>query len=304
MLSVLMMAIYGCNNPSDKSATELRFGVVADVQYAEKPVAMGRYYAQSLPMLQRCVDDFNRTGPEFVIQLGDIIDGGDNAAAEMQSVVDIYDTLTMPHYHVLGNHDFSGIDRDTTMGMLGLKQGWYAFDVKGWRFIVLDTQDRAIEGGWREDSEQYKQSAAMLKDAQAARKPNAQSYNGGFSDEQLQWLDAQLNDADTQNKSVILFGHLPLMPQGETHTAWNAEEVVAVIEKHDCVRAYFCGHRHGGGYTLHNNIHYLTFEAMVDAADAQGAWAGVQLLPDQIVIDGAGAVSDQVLTFPLNDTNE
>jgi manganese-dependent ADP-ribose/CDP-alcohol diphosphatase len=299
-----MMAIYGCNNPSDKSATNLRFGFVADVQYAEKPVAMGRYYAQSLPMLQQCVEDFNRTGPEFVIQLGDFIDGGDNAADELQSVVDVYDTLTMPHYHVFGNHDFNGLDRDTAMGMLGLKQSWYAFDIRDWRFLVLDTQDRAIEGGWRQDSEQYKESVTMLNEVQAAGKRNAQSYNGGFSDEQLQWLDAQLNDADAQNKSVILFGHLPLMPQRETHTAWNAEEAVAVIEKHDCVRAYFCGHRHGGGYTVHNNIHYLTFEAMVDAANAQGAWATVQLLPDQIIIEGAGAVSDRVLTFPLNTTNE
>ena len=248
-------------------------------------------------MLQQCVDDFNRTGPEFVIQLGDFIDGGDNAAAEMQSVVDVYNTLTMPHYHILGNHDFNGLARDTVMDMLGLKQVWYAFDCGGWRFIVLDTQDRAIEGGWPPDSDPYKQSVAMLNELKAAGKGNAQSYNGGFSHEQLQWLGTQLNAADAQNKSVIVFGHLPLMPQGETHTAWNAEEAVAVFEKHDCVRAYFCGHRHGGGYTLHNNIHYLTFEAMVDAANAQGAWAMVQLLPDRIVIEGAGAVSDRILTF-------
>lgn len=300
LLSILMMAIYGCNNHSDESATNIRFGIVADVQYAQKPVAMGRYYAQSLAMFEQCVDDLNRTGPEFVMQLGDFIDGGANAAAELQSVVDVYDRLTMPHYCVVGNHDFSGLDRDTVMSMLGLKQSRYAFDRGRWRFIVLDTQDRAIEGGWPQDSDPYKESVAMLDELKAARKRNAQSYNGGFSDDQLQWLDAQLDDADAENKSVIVFGHLPLMPQGETHTAWNAEEAVAIFEQHGCVRAYFCGHRHSGGYTLQNDIHYLTFEAMVDAGNAQGAWATVRLLPGQIVIEGTGAVPDRILTIPSN----
>ena len=119
----------------------------------------------------------------------------------------------------------------------------------------------------------------------------------------MQWLDTELTDADAQKKPVILFGHLPLMPPDEYHTAWNAPEAIAVIDKHPCVKAYFCGHRHSGGYTLHNGIHYVTFEAAVNAADAEGAWAMVQLLPDRIVIDGVGEVTSRTLEISSNSAD-
>ncbi|MCI0499681.1 MAG: metallophosphoesterase [Planctomycetales bacterium] len=295
-LGVLVTAA-GCGVNPNRPAAALPFGVMADAQYAQKPPAMGRHYAESLAALQRCVNDFNQSPPAFVIQLGDFIDGGPNAEKELRQAVAVYKTLPMPHYHLLGNHDFAGLDRDRTMRILGLEQAWYGFDAGDWRFVVLDTQDLAVEGGWDENSERYRQSAQMLERLKAAGAPNAKEYNGGFSDLQLAWLDVELADAEAQGRPVIVFGHLPLMPLDDAHIAWNAEQAVAILEKYDCVKAYFCGHRHGGGYTLHNGIHYVTIEAMVDAADAGGAWARVKLMPDEIIIEGAGAVTSRTLAI-------
>jgi 3',5'-cyclic AMP phosphodiesterase CpdA len=296
VLSILMIATSGCKINSNGSQS-LQFGAAADVQYAQKPEAMGRHYAESLGALKRCVNDFNQTPPAFVIQLGDLIDGGPNAEKELRQAVAVYDTLSMPHYHLLGNHDFIGLDRPTTMDILGLEQSWYVFDVRGWRFVVLDTQDLAVEGGWDENGERYKQSMEMLERLKAAGAANAKEYNGGFSQLQLAWLDVQLADAEAQGKSVIVFGHLPLMPPDEPHTAWNAQQAVSIFEKYGCVKAYFCGHRHGGGYTRQNGIHYVNIEAMVDAADAGGAWARVTLTPEQIIIEGTGAVTSRTLAI-------
>ncbi|MBP8606308.1 MAG: metallophosphoesterase [Phycisphaerae bacterium] len=298
MLSILPMAVGGCKVCSNRTPAALQFGVAADVQYAQKPPAMGRHYARSLDALKRCVEEFNRRSPAFVIQLGDLIDGGENAQEDMREAVSVYDALAMPHYHLLGNHDFSGLPRSSTMRLLGLEQAWYAFDVQGWRFVVLDTQDLAIEGGWEKSSLRYQQSLDMLIQLQAAGAANAQTYNGGLGSQQLVWLDAQLTDADRQGMPVIVFGHLPLMPSDEKHIAWNAEQVVSVFEKHCCVRAYFSGHRHSGGYTLHNGIHYITLEAMVDSADTDGAWAIVKLAPQTIIIEGTGAVASRTLELP------
>ena len=273
----------------------IQFGVVADVQYTDKPTAGSRHYAASLPALERCVADFNQDGPVFVIQLGDLIDGGPHAATELQTIAAVYNQLEMPHYHVLGNHDFGEIDRTTTMDTLGLQRGYYRFDVQEWRFIVLDTQDIALQGGWPVDSSHYQAALTMLNKLKATGAPNAMDWNGGLSDEQLDWLEAELTDADLQNKRAIVFGHLPLMPADDPHAAWNGPEIVAILEKYHAVKAYICGHNHKGDYALHNGIHYVTLEAMVDAADKDGAWAIVTLSDNTISIEGVGAVTSRFL---------
>jgi len=273
----------------------IQFGVIADVQYADKPTAGQRHYAQSLQQLKECVNEFNSNEPAFVIQLGDFIDGGPNASAELSTCVAVYNQLRMPHYHVLGNHDFAGITRSETMDILGLERGHYRFDVADWQFIVLDTQDISLQGGWSEDSPRYLAAEKMLDTLKATGAPNANDWNGGFSDDQLNWLNTELADADRQKKPVIVFGHLPLVPTDDVHAAWNAEAVVSIFEKYDCVKAYLCGHNHQGGYVRHNGIHYVTLEAMVDSADKDGAWATIQLLPDQIMIEGVGDVTSRTL---------
>ncbi len=290
--AILLLCTLICGCMGNKP---VQFGAVADVQYGNKPTVGLRHYAKSLPGLEHCVSDFNQNELAFVIQLGDFIDGGPNAAAELRTLKGVYDQLTMPHYHVLGNHDFSGIDRTSTMDTLGLRRGYYRFDLRGWRFIVLDTQDVALQGGWAKDSPQYQAAVQILDALKVAGAPNAQNYNGGLSDEQLAWLEAELAEADRQKEAVIVFGHLPLAPIGEKHTLWNAPAVMSLLEKYDCVKAYFSGHDHRGGYTRHNGIHYVTLEAMVNAADKDGAWATITLSEKQITIKGLGAVTSRTL---------
>jgi hypothetical protein len=241
------------------------------------------------------VADLAEKDPSFVIQLGDIIDGGPNAEQELRTIVDIYRRLPMPEYHTLGNHDFVGISRATTLETLGMDESYYFFDAGDWRFVVLDTQDMAIQGGWAMDSERYQQSVAMMEALQVTGADNAVDYNGGIGPDQKQWLAVTLEQADKKEKKVLVFGHLPLRPEGEKHTAWNGPEIVDLFENFSCVKAYFCGHQHGGGYVAENGIHYVTLEAMVDAANENGAWAVVTLSDETINIDGVGAVTSRQL---------
>lgn len=293
----LTMLTNGCENNPGFSEQAVRFGVVADVQYAEKPEAMGRHYVASRGALERCVTDLASKAPAFVIQLGDMIDGGPNAEQELKTIDGVYRQLPMPRYHVMGNHDFAGIDRPAVLDILGIDQSYYCFDHGSWRFVVLDTQDMAIQGGWAENSGHYQQSVAMLESLKATGAENAQEYNGGIGTEQKQWLRNLLEQADADGKKAIVFGHLPLMPVGEKHTLWNGSQIVELFESHSCVKAYFCGHQHGDGYTFENGIHYVTFEAMVDAADKDGAWAVVSATSDGLLIEGSGAVTSRQLAI-------
>src|SRR5262245_30595709 len=84
----------------------LRFGVVADSQYADRPphVGMNRHYARSLAKLSEAIEVFNREELSFVITLGDIID---RDFESFDDILPVYDSLKHENFFLLGNHDFS-----------------------------------------------------------------------------------------------------------------------------------------------------------------------------------------------------
>lgn len=271
----------------------VQFGIIADVQYADKPDAEGRHYRASINSLEDAVACFNGANPDFVIQLGDLIDGGANALMEMSRAVEVFDRVQTATYHVLGNHDFAGLDRATVLQLLNMKNAHYAFEIGSVRFVVLDTLDYSLQGGWHPDSPNYREGVRLLEQARERELDNAQEYNGAVGPEQMKWLDEVLAQADARGMQTILFSHLPFLPLGEKHTPWNAEEVIAVLEKHPCVKAVFSGHNHAGGYTQQNGIHYVTLEACVNAPS--GAWAIVTLSDDAIQIAGSGHLTSRTL---------
>ena len=52
----------------------LAFGVITDLHYADKDMAINRFYRESDKKLRACIDTFNDLKPSFVIELGDFID--------------------------------------------------------------------------------------------------------------------------------------------------------------------------------------------------------------------------------------
>ena len=282
-------------NQADMNRT-IRFGLMADVQYADKDTAGTRHYRTSIERLAQCVEDFNNTELDFAIQLGDIIDGGPNAEKELDQVLSVYNKLTTAKYHVLGNHDFAQISRKTVLEKLQFDSGSYFFNYGPWRFIVLDTMDVSVIGGWPKDSENYRLGKEMLDHLKKTSAPNAVEWNGGISGGQLVWLDRTLSDADKNHQRAIIFAHNPVLPANDVHNAWNTDQIVAVLQSHDSPAAYINGHNHAGKYTEQNGIAYLTLKAMCDAPK-QNAYATVELTTESINIIGRGKVISR--TIPL-----
>ena len=106
-----------------------RFGAVADCQYCEATSNV-RKYSLSPKKLTACVEHYNKMELSFVVHLGDFID---RDFSSFDKVVPIYNQLKAPHYHVLGNHDFSVADDKKALApaKLGLKQRYYDFTRKG-----------------------------------------------------------------------------------------------------------------------------------------------------------------------------
>ncbi|MFC1734545.1 metallophosphoesterase [Candidatus Hydrogenedentota bacterium] len=269
----------------------LSFGVLADAQYADADPNGNRYYRESPGKLQECVNDFNSKGVDFVVQLGDLVD---IAYADYDVMAPIYEQLTMPGYSTLGNHDQGFPERTLVPGRLGMLARYHDFDLSGWRFIVLDSVD--ISYYYPGGSPERTQAEQMVADLTAEGAPNARTWNGALSDQQLTWLDGKLSDASQAGEKVILFTHMPAYPFDEGANLWNDTEVVNVIEQHDCVVAYMNGHEHSGNYAEKNGVHYLNLKAMVDQ-QYETAYATVEVYSDHLEIIGKEREPNRYLSF-------
>jgi len=114
--------------------------------------------------------------------------------------------------------------------------------------------------------------------------PYLKKWNGGFSLEQLSWINKELELAIKNNQKVGFYCHFPIFPIDQ-HNIWNRNQFLALINPYKNVKIFFNGHNHAGGYQMKNNVHYLTFKGMVDTENTS-AFAKVQFDKDTITIEG------------------
>jgi 3',5'-cyclic AMP phosphodiesterase CpdA len=246
------------------------FGVVTDIQYGDKDSRGPRKYRKSLKKLPACVATFNARPLDFVIELGDLMDGyrSDEARSlqDLDRVLPLLRGIKAPLYYVIGNHCMNG-GRAAVIQRLGLKTPYYEFTrptAPGWRFVVLD----GTLAGY-----------------------------GVLGPEQEAWLRTTLEKADKAGERVICFCHMPvLQPEGQHHGMQKPELLAALLRQYRCVAAWFSGHDHQGGYILADGIHYLNFKGMVEAKN--NAYAIVTLEADRIRVEGFGDEPSRELKLP------
>ncbi len=272
----------------------VRFGVIADPQYAPVAPRGTRYYANSLWKLSDAVAALNEAELDFVVTLGDMID---RHVESYLHILPIYQELRHDNWFVLGNHEYS-VASDYIAAVpsyLGMNERYYERQVNGVRFLVLDGNDLSLFAN-PTGTPRHEPSLAMYEALVAGGAVNAQTWNGGLSDEQLGWLEARLAAAAEAGAPVIVLGHYPLWPEDQ-HNLWNFEEVTGLLARHRGVVAYLNGHNHAGHYGTRDGIHYVTLEGMVETP-AETAYAVVEVYPDRLAIDGVGRVTDRELPLP------
>ncbi len=268
------------------------FGMISDVQYQDKDPFHNRHYRTSLRKLRESVADLNTRALRFTIQLGDLIDEGEQSLGE---ILPVFNGLNMERRHVLGNHDFA-LGRTTVLEALGLESAYYTFAHEGWRFVVLDSVDVSVSGGWPEDSERVRLARTMLAALESRKQLHGYPWNGALGKAQLAWLDRTLADACARGERVVVAAHHPVLLEATTpyHLMWNHEEVRAVLDDHACVVAYLNGHDHGGGYAERGGIHYLSVNGMVEAPE-RNAYAVVHVFDDRLQVEGTGKQPSRTL---------
>ena len=284
----LSLVDYSYSEDIDKP--HFSFGVIADCQYCniKVPKDATRQYALSKIKLAKCVEEFNQIDLEFVVHLGDFID---RDFSSFEDVLPVFNRLRAMSYHVLGNHDFSVADelKSKVPKVLGLNKKYYQFRKHGYRFVVLDGNDVSLHA--YPSTDPRKKYAADYHKTLPSGTP---LWNGALGKVQLDWLEAELQDAKKVGDRVILFCHFPVYPEN-IHNLWNAGEVLSCISRFKNVVAYMNGHNHAGGYGEVDGQHFLTLKGMVDSHES--AYSVVNVYRDRLEISGFGRQKDMNLTI-------
>lgn len=268
-------------------------GLVADAQYADIETKGTRHYRKSVERLGEAVEHFNGRELAFCVHLGDLID------REWKS----FDEITKPlgrsrhrWHHLLGNHDFEVLDqhKPAVPQRLGMTARYGSFEHGAFRFVVLDTNDVSVyahAAGTPEKAGAERELARVT----AARLRQAQAWNGALGPAQLAWLDRTCAAARTAGRKVIVLAHHPVFPDN-VHNLWNADEVLALLDRHPHVVAWLNGHNHAGAYAERNGVPYLTLRGMVETP-ATTAFATARVLDDRLVLTGHGREPAREMRF-------
>lgn len=268
------------------------FGVMTDVQYADRDNAGSRYYRSSIGKLDEAVKVFNRENVAFVLHLGDFIN---DKIQSFDTLLQITGRLQMPFYLLSGNHEF-GVnpgEKAGVMKLMGLaEQSYRSFSRDGWRFLLLDGYETGVrrqETGSRE----YEKNRKILENMKSAGAVNAFDWNGGMSNKQIRWMKRNLNNAGRKEEKVILCCHWPLTPENTPELMLNTPEVKAIIEKYPPVFAWLNGHVHVSRLDSENGVNYVSFRGMVEKE--ANAFSIVSVYKDHLDIKGYGEEVSRVI---------
>lgn len=178
------------------------------------------------------VGKLNLLQPEFVISIGDLIEGYTEDTdvlkkrwAEFGTIVGL---LEMPFFYAPGNHDVTNLVM-TKLWEEKFGRRYYSFVYRDVLFMVLDTQDGGL----------------------TSQKPYR--TEAGLSEAQLAWAQTTLA-ANSDVRYTMIFMHQPLWvyEKGSLGQA-TFSEVESAMEDRDYM--VFCGHSHR--YTHYHRNHHV-----------------------------------------------
>lgn len=268
--------------------TLFRFGLIADLQYADSPDGFShvekypRRYRQSLQTLRLAAASFEINQTACNVLLGDQIDfkceGLGMTQQCLQRVLDVTRSTAAEWHMCVGNHDLSALSREAVLATYvppsaapfnaaappsASRLYWAHCPCPGFRFLFLDPFDISALNA---SSPEHR----ALAEATLLRNPNLQGelkngdwfvglapseqryvpFNGAVSPGQLDWIRRQLEAAAAADELVFVFCHTPIYHGAAAPAGllWNAEELLALLQAHGCCKAVFSGHDHQGGY--------------------------------------------------------
>jgi hypothetical protein len=237
------------NNPAD-----FQFAIMADRTGEERP-----------EIFQTAVTYMNILRPEFVISVGDNINGYTNDPAEIQNQWKELDSLVaqleMPFFRIVGNHD---LNYPATKSIWSASSGmeYYYFVYKNVLFLCLSTDDPPSVPN-EETIKQYHQYQARLEGEKDPGKKIAlikeylefsdRNLPSRISEQQIEYFRKVISDHNAVRWTFVLL-HKPTWEE-PSEMASGFEKIEALLSP----RSYtvVAGHQHSYAYLKKNGIDYI-----------------------------------------------
>ncbi len=232
------------------AVTSLKFAQISDTHfYTGEDNTSFKLRAESAKILDDAISQVNETpNINFVMFTGDQIDK--SFEKELSAFLPHAEKLNYPWYITFGNHDTcvgGYLTPEVYLSMVNkanpkfdFKKSYYSFTPqKGYKVIVLDT---------------------IIRDRITS--------NGQISEEQLKWLEDELNSS--KRDTILIFTHVPLVEPFESsgHRLLNADKAREIIEKHKNPIGVFQGHYHAAMIKQFDNVLYISSPSLVSYPNA------------------------------------
>ncbi len=230
---------------------------ISDTHITDREDTSYKMLSSSKELLKDAILSINKImGVDFVMFTGDMVDSP--TLDNYKSFFTILSELNYPSLVTFGNHDSAMCLADSDECTQGMKidevldfvkkcnrnymfdNTYYAFSPKtDYRIVVLDPVIR-----------------------------NEVTANGYMSDEQLQFLDNELNQ--NQDKVVVIFQHHPpLEPfKSDDHSIVNAQAYLDILKKYKNPIVVISGHYHATKIVREKNVIFINTPSLVSYPNA------------------------------------
>jgi len=223
---------------------EVVFAIISDPHMgSSEPSNTNKMFHYNQDILKWIVEEINsNTDVDFVLVLGDITK--DSEPLNHVRAKDMLDRLNAPYYVLPGNHD---VNKTYIENELGIEDFVENFQGHGY------TDNRSYY------SLDPSPGVHLVSLDSASDSRLADTWAGGLSEEQIEWLDEDLNE--TEDETVIIMAHHALINHtGKNDSNWyidNRDEVKEIMKKHGA-QIIFTGHLHTTDIAEENGIYDIS----------------------------------------------
>lgn len=185
----------------------------------------------------------NLLRPEFVVSVGDLIEGYTEDTVELQrqwkEFTGFIDSLKAPFFYVPGNHDITNkVQEDMWHSLFG--RPYYHFVYRDVLFLCLNSEDGYPGAG-----------------------------RGRIGDEQYEWIERTLEE-NSDVRWTLVFMHQPIWTQDADPQRWPDVEALLESRPH----TVFTGHLHSYTRYLRNNSKYYVLATTGGGSRLRGTQVG------------------------------
>lgn len=244
----ILLTVYILTGCTQKKQNDFQFAFLTDIHLQHEKNAVEGF--------RQAIDTINIINPDFVITGGDLImDALGQTYGRADSLYNLYAEVTdhfkMPLYNTLGNHEIYGIypksGADKTHPEYGEKmfekrlgKSYYAFDHKGWKFMIINSVEETKRSG----------------------------YVGLIDEKQIEWIKEELQKTDFTTP-IVISTHIPFITvynqiySGSTVqndsslVVSNSKEIIDLFKDHN-LKLVLQGHLHTVEDINVDGIHFIT----------------------------------------------